>query len=63
MNQIKICVKFDPFPETISISQLKILEKYMRFKGGAIKVKLPFKILGEFGGKHQFLNISSKKGE
>jgi hypothetical protein len=31
--------------------------------GGAIKLKLPFKILGEFGGKHQFLNISPKKGE
>jgi hypothetical protein len=37
MNQIKICVKFDPFPETISISQLKILEKYMRFKRGGNK--------------------------
>jgi len=34
MNQIKICIKFDPFPETISISQLKILEKYRRFMGG-----------------------------
>ena len=63
MNQIKICVKFDPFPETISISQLKILEKYMRFKGGAIKVKLPFKILGKFGEKHPFWLISPKKGE
>jgi hypothetical protein len=39
-NQNEICVKFDPFPETTSISQLKILEKYMRFKGGGNKGKI-----------------------
>jgi len=31
--------------------------------GGAILVKLPFKILGEFGEKHPFWLISPKKGE
>jgi len=36
--------------------------KYGGFMG-SIMVKLPFKILGEFGEKHPFWHILPKKGE